>query len=63
MSDEITVPVYLTKEQAWDLAQWLKRTSWTDYRSNARNDDEATRMIDAADQVRTALAEAGFAPR
>lgn len=63
MPDEIAVPVYLTKEEAWDLAQWLKRTSWTDYRSNARNDDEARRMVHASDKVRTALADAGFNPR
>lgn len=58
---ELTVPI--TEQQAWDLAQFLKRAGFSDFRSNAVDHDEAYRMIDAANRLRRALAEAGFAPR
>jgi len=49
--------------QAWTLAQFLKRVGFSDFRVNAQDDDEAYAMRDAADLVRVALRDAGFAPR
>lgn len=59
----IQLEMELTKEAAWDLAQFLKRVGWREFRINAADDDEAYRMRDAAELVRKALAEKGFAPR
>ena len=53
----------LAAAEAWDLAQFLKRVGWREFRENAIDDDEATRMRDAANRVRKALAEKGFALR
>lgn len=58
---EITVT--LTDEQAWELAQFLKRVCLSDYRVRAASDEEAQIMLDAGEQVRRALAEKGYAPR
>jgi hypothetical protein len=53
----------LTDFQAWILAQFLKRVGFPDFRNNARDDDEAYAMRDAAELVRRALGESGVAPR
>ena len=64
MSEEIvTVTVELTPAQAWQLAQFLKRSSWEQYRQNATSDAEARLMIDACHRLMYALAEKGYAPR
>ena len=59
----IDLAVTLTDAQAWHLAQFLKRVGFSDFRSNAQDNDEAYAMRDAADRVRVALADAGYAPR
>ena len=59
----VRLVVELTDAQAWHLAQFLKRVGFADFRSNAQDNDEAYAMRDAADQVRVALADAGYAPR
>ena len=59
----ISVTVELPAAEAWNLAQFLKRSTFSDYRGNAQDDDEAYAMIHAADRVRVALADAGYAPR
>jgi hypothetical protein len=55
--------VELPEEEAWALAQFLKRTGYTDYRGQAIDECEATRMRDAGERLREALARAGVAPR
>ena len=59
----VRLVVELTDAQAWHLAQFLKRVGFTDFRSNAQDDDEAYAMDEAADLVAVALADAGYAPR
>ena len=59
----IDLAVTLTDAQAWHLAQFLKRVGFSDFRGNAQDNDEAYAMRDAADRVRVALADAGYAPR
>jgi hypothetical protein len=66
MSNEnsnISVNIQFTDQEAWDLAQFLKRAGFTDYRSNAVDDAEAYRMLAAGEKVRSALAECGYRPR
>jgi hypothetical protein len=53
----------LTDEQAWLLAQFLKRAGFTDYLRLAIDKDEAYVMLDAGEKLRAALAELGFTPR
>lgn len=59
----ISLAIELTEDQAWNLAQFLKRVGFSDFRSNAQDNDEAYAMRDAADRVAVALREAGYAPR
>ena len=55
--------IELTQDQAWALAQYLKRIGYTSYRAHASSDAEAWRMQDAGDALRIALANAGVNPR
>ena len=59
----IQLNVELTDEQAWDLAQFLKRVTFSGFEARAVDEDEAYRMQAAAGAVRRALAEAGYEPR
>ena len=65
----LSLLVELTAVHALDLAQFLKRVGFSDFRTVAAlvppsgNDDEAYRMRDAAAVIHEALAVAGYAPR
>lgn len=50
-------------EEAWQLAQYVKRVTFSDIRARATSDDEAYVMLAGIDAIRRALAEKGFAPR
>jgi hypothetical protein len=64
MNEEpISISVELTDIEAWNLAQFLKRVSFSDFRKNAQDEDEAYIMQQAAARLRTALAQAGYEPR
>jgi len=55
--------VDIANEELWAIAQCLKRAGLCHYRQLAVDDDEAYRMQTAAEQLRAALTDAGFAPR
>jgi hypothetical protein len=59
----VSLALELTDAEAWNLAQFLKRVGFADFRSNAQDEAEAYAMRDAADRVAVALREAGYAPR
>lgn len=59
----VTVQLSLPPDQALALAQFCKRCCWSDMRTHSVDDDEAYRMRDAIDALRSALADAGYAPR
>jgi|ERR1019366_7415590 hypothetical protein len=59
----VALSLRLTMDQAWALAQFLKRVGLDDYRSLAVDQDEAWLMLDAGERVRSALREVGIAPR
>lgn len=61
--DEITLMVPLSDQEAWDLAQFLKRVGYAEFRTNAVDGDEAYRMQAAAEKVRSNLASIGYIPR
>lgn len=61
--EQVIVKVELNGAQAWALAQLLKRIGWSDCRPLAEDEEQASLMIQAAERVRRALAEAGYAPR
>lgn len=61
--EQVTLQAQLSDEQAWALAQLLKRLGYTDCRGLAQDDNEAWLMMVAAERVRQALAEVGYAPR
>jgi hypothetical protein len=45
------------------LAQFVKRVGWSEFRSNAVDDDEAYLMRDAFDALRIELGIHGYSPR
>jgi hypothetical protein len=55
--------IELPEEQAWALAQYLKRIGYADYREKAVSEAEAWEMQQAGEALRAALAEQGIAPR
>lgn len=59
----VLISVELTEHEAWTYAQFLKRVSFNDYRSNAADNDEAYAMVDAGEKIRESLAQIGYAPR
>lgn len=59
----VTVQLSLPPDQALALAQFVKRCCWGDMRTHSIDDAEAYRMRDAVDTLRSALADAGYAPR
>ena len=60
---QVRVIVELSDTEAWNLAQFLKRVGYSDFRAKAQDDSEAFGMRDASERVRSALAEAGYSPR
>jgi hypothetical protein len=58
----IEIHVTLTDEQAWEIAQFLKRGYYSDYRQHATSEAEAHRMVEVGERIRRALAELGYAP-
>ena len=66
-SDELNTFVDITArlngQEALALAQLIKRIAFTDIRQNAIDDAEAYVMLDALNQVRKSLQEAGYDPR
>lgn len=59
----IKIELELTDDEAAALAQFLKRSGFTDYKAKAESEADAYLMRDAGDKVREALAGAGYAPR
>ena len=62
-ADGRSADAQLTHEEAYDLAQLLKRLSWSELRVCAASDDEAFQMRVAANKLQDTLARAGYAPR
>lgn len=59
----ININLQLTDEQAMALAQFVKRVSWSEIRTNAVSDADAYTMRDSISKLQDALADAGYAPR
>lgn len=59
----VELSIQLDDAEALALAQFLKRAGHSDYMRNAVDSNEAYSMLYAGDKVRTALADAGYAPR
>jgi len=59
----VTVTVQLPQQEAWALAQFLKRAGHYDYLRCAANEDEAYNARYAGDKVADALRESGVNPR
>lgn len=53
----------LSEDHAWALAELCKRITFSDCRSNAVDQDEAYRMIDAMAKLSEILAKIGYSPR
>jgi hypothetical protein len=60
---EICLSVSLSEQEAWDLALFLKRTGFADFRSQAVDDEEAYRMQAVGEKVRKSLLDIGYSPR
>ena len=62
-ANEICLRVPLSEQEAWDLAQFLKRTGFADFRSQAADDEEAYRMRAVVEKLKSNLAAIGYSPR
>ncbi|EDC6187939.1 hypothetical protein GAV31_22600 [Salmonella enterica subsp. enterica] len=62
-NEKVTVALELTEDEAWALAQFVKRTSHSDCEKIATSEDEAYLMMDGVNAVMRSLAEAGISPR
>ena len=60
---EICLSVSLSKQEAWDLAQFLKRAGFADFRSQAVDDEEAYRMMVVGEKLKSNLTAIGYSPR
>lgn len=61
--EEICLVIQLSNQDAWDLAQFLKRVGYSDFRGNAVDDEEAYRMQNVAGKIRQTLNQFGYDPR
>ena len=61
--EHVVAQLELSFEQAWALAQLVKRIGWSECRSLAEDEAQTRLMIEAVERVRQALAEVGYAPR
>ena len=61
--DRIAIHVELPIDEAWALAQFLKRLGHAEYRALAKNNGEADHMRNASYALRIALAQQGVTPR
>ena len=64
-TQKVHLTAELTEQQARDLAQFLKRTTFSDVlRTTVGNDeDEVYAMLESIHMIEKALTEAGIAPR
>jgi hypothetical protein len=60
---KIRLSFELTEDQATDLAEFLKRVQFSDFRKRLNSDDEAYTVMNSTAEIRKALATAGFNPR
>lgn len=60
---EICLMVPLSEQEAWELALFLKRIGFADFRSQAVDDEEAYRMQAVAEMIRRNLEGHGIDPR
>ena len=59
----IKVEAEMTEQQATALAQFSKRVTWQDIRTNVVDDNETSVMLEAIKIIQDGLSEAGFSPR
>ena len=59
----MVVELELSEDEAWALAEFVKRVTWSEMRACAGDDDEAYMIRSAVLAVGEALASQGIAPR
>ena len=59
----MVVELELSEDEAWALAEFVKRVTWSEMRACAVDDDEAYMIRFAVLAVGEALASQGIAPR
>ncbi|MBS4163803.1 Uncharacterized protein PRO82_001109 [Candidatus Protochlamydia amoebophila] len=59
----MVVELELSEDEAWALAEFVKRVTWSEMRACAVDDDEAYMIRSAVLAVGEALASQGIAPR
>lgn len=61
--DPAKIQFELPGDEAWALAQFVKRVGWTEMRENAETEDETYLIRSALSQLADALRDQGYAPR
>lgn len=57
------IELFISDEQAWELAQLCKRIGYSDIRALATDDDEADIMMSSVLMLQQSLLEFGYSPR
>ncbi len=65
IEDKAIVQITFTckKQEAYAFAQFLQRAQYDDFGKRSFDDDDATRVLNAAEAIQIALHDAGFKPR
>lgn len=63
MDDLKEFTFWLSPDQAWALAQFVKRTGHSDCEKIATSDNQAYLMMEGVNEIMRALEAEGFAPR
>jgi hypothetical protein len=58
----VTLKLELKTAEALAIAEFLKRTTFADYKVNAKSENDAYLMMYACDKIRIALNEQGIRP-
>lgn len=63
MPNTVRITVELEDNEAWELAQFVKRSTWEQYRACAVDDDEADVIRTAIVKLEQGLHAAAYRPR
>lgn len=59
----VSLRIELNDDQAWQLAQFVKRVTFRTLEENSTSSEEAYLMMDVMNRIREELREQGYAPR
>jgi hypothetical protein len=59
----VTIAIVLSDAEAWELAQFVKRLGWSEWRKLSTSDQEADLMRSGCEKLSLSLEDSGYKPR